>query len=406
MKRADWHLRANVFIVMYLIAALVSGVANSFSEDKAISWLTVHLLLLGAITNGIVTWSEHFVGALLWSRPVNRVRQLSVLIILNAGIVGVLAGVSMEINWLVVLSAIVIALIISFYLQGVNRFMKESLNKKFIGAIRYYQVAGVSILFGIYFGTNVVFISKDDPLEPRFVLAHLHTNLMGWVGITMIGTLVTLWPTILRTPMHPRALTAASHGLKFLTAGLILVVGAALIDNRALYVLGDFLYLVGVLVALIPSAQLVRKRIPDRASSWMISMGIFGLFILLILDAQIALTKETPEEILEVIEGHALALFTLWLLPIFLGALMYLLPVVLGRGPKVNRELERIINYGWHWRIFLLPASSFFILIRRVPALSYLFAGIALGLFIISVFVTMQSSKRSKRFAETVPPML
>ena len=392
-------------MAIYLLAALISGVVNSLAVEKKLSWLTVHLLLLGAVTNAILTWSEHFVGALLWSRPVSRIRQISIVLVLNAGILGVLAGVSMDLDWLVVVSGIAIAFITAFYLRGVNRLIKGSINKKFVGVIRYYQVAGISIFFGIYFGASMVFMTETDPWEPKFHLAHLHTNLLGWVGITMIGTLVTLWPTILRTPMHPRALVAAALGLKFLVAGLILVVGGILIDNRVLYVVGDLLYLIGVLVALFPAALLIRNRVPDRASSWMISMGIIGLLVLLILNALTAITKDNPEEILKVIEAHTLALFTLWLLPIFLGALMYLLPVVLGRGPKVNRELESIINFGWHWRIFLLPASSFFILVKNNPAFSFAFAGLALGLFIISVFLTMQRSMRSKRLAGTVSPL-
>jgi hypothetical protein len=33
------------------------------------SWLAVHLVLFGAVTNAIVVWSEHFTAALLRAPP-------------------------------------------------------------------------------------------------------------------------------------------------------------------------------------------------------------------------------------------------------------------------------------------------------------------------------------------------
>ena len=68
LSRSDWHMRANGLVISYLLAALVSGIYRKGSEGGEPAWLTIHLLLLGAVTNAIVTWSDHFASALLWAR--------------------------------------------------------------------------------------------------------------------------------------------------------------------------------------------------------------------------------------------------------------------------------------------------------------------------------------------------
>ncbi len=42
-------------------------------------------------------------------------------------------------------------------------------------------------------------------------------NLLGWIGLTVLGTLVTLWPTMLRTQMADNAESASEHALPVLS---------------------------------------------------------------------------------------------------------------------------------------------------------------------------------------------
>jgi len=397
VKRADWHLRANLVVLFYLLAALGSGIQSTFSGEKHLSWLTVHLLLMGAVTNGILTWSEHFVAALLWSRSQGRLRHLRMVFALNAGILGCLIGVEMELNFLVTVSALVVSSIVLIYLWGVQKSIAETLNKRYVGLIRYYQFAGLAILVGISLGTASLFFPHEEMWHSKLALAHVHANLLGWVGLTIIGTLITFWPTILRTPMHPQAVKQGENGLRILLAGLALVIAAPLMDNLALLAVGNAIYLLGLLVSLVPAALVVKQRIPDRASSWMVATGVIGFAALIIFDALAAMRSESAGEFLEKIEDNSLIIFVVWLLPIFLGSLTYLLPMALGRGPKVNRELERIINYGWQGRILFFPISSCFLLFTDLHAVGFAFASMALGSFLILAFLTMARANKHKR---------
>ena len=388
-------MRANAFVILYLIAALVFGVFQKTSEGGEPAWLTVHLLLLGAVTNAIITWSDHFVSALLWARSQNRTRQMTIISLLNVGIVGVLFSVSKNSHLFLVLSALLMAGVIVFYLRGMTGLIKRSLNKRFKGVVAFYQFAAFMILVGMTLGVIDAFKSDEDVWQSRITLAHLHANLLGWVGLTITGTLVTLWPTVLRTQMHDKAIAHARLGLKFLISGIVGSIVGSLINQHSLLAVSIAIYLVGSIIILAPAALLLRRRLPDRSSSWMLFSGVVGLTVLLISEFIVVLEYRTSEKILTGIESHLLLIFTLWLLPILLGALTYLLPVVLGRGPSSNRALESTLNYGWRWRIFILPLSSVFqILPFRFHNVGRILAALALGIFLILSLIAMRKARK------------
>ncbi len=400
LGRADWHLRANALVILYLVAALISGVIQKGGEGGEPAWLTVHLLLLGAVTNAIVTWSDHFVSALLWARSRNRKRQMTIISVLNIGIIGVLFSVSLHIQWLVVTSASLIGGVIAYYLRGMTSLIKKSLNKRFKGVIAFYQFAGLMILVGIVLGVIDASRSDEDYWQARIALAHLHANLLGWVGLTIIGTLVTLWPTVLRTQMHGKAIRWAIFGLKILVMGTMGTIIGSLSDTPLVTALSIAVYCAGVVITLTPAAILIRRRTPDRSSSWMMFTGTIGLVLLLVGDFVLVLQDRTSEKILASIESHLLLIFTLWLLPILLGSLTYLLPVVLGRGPTSNRKLESVLNFGWQWRIALFPLSSLFqILPDEFHMVGRLIAVVAVGLFLV---LAMDAMRKSRTFTASL----
>lgn len=393
--RADWHLRANASVVIYLAAALVTGAVQRGEHNAQPPWLTVHLLLLGAVTNAIITWSDHFISALLWTRSQNHNRQMAVILLLNTSIVGVLVSVSIHLNWLVVIFATLMFCTLVYFLQGISLAIKRSLNKRFMGVLRYYQFAALALLVGITLGVINSFQTDEDPMQPRLALAHLHANLLGWVGITVIGTLVTLWPTVLRTPMHERAIRAAVIGLRFILVGTGMSILAAIENWRIIFVLSLTSYLIGTCITLTPAILTMKNKKPDRPGSWMLLTGALGLGVLLLTDIALQLTYSNPEKVLVAIEGHILLLFTLFLFPTLLGALTYLLPVVLGRGPALNRELETILSRGWKWRLLLLPPASLFMFFNSLFVnMGRAMVALSLAAFLLLVLKAMLKSAR------------
>ena len=60
--------------------------------------------------------------------------------------------------------------------------------------VHYYIAASVALLTGVPVGAWMLVV--DDSARPRLVLFHAHVNLLGWVALTVLGTVLTLWPTV------------------------------------------------------------------------------------------------------------------------------------------------------------------------------------------------------------------
>jgi hypothetical protein len=67
-----------------------------------------------------------------------------------------------------------------------------------------YVAASGALLAGIGLGSLMSGGATGSADAYRAVrLAHAHLNLLGWVGLAVLGTQFTLWPTVLRTRMVP-----------------------------------------------------------------------------------------------------------------------------------------------------------------------------------------------------------
>ena len=101
-------------------------------------------------------------------------------------------------------------------------------------------------------------------LVDALYIAHTTTMLLGFVGITVLGTLTVLWPTMLRTRMEPVAPRWAARGLPVLVAGTVLAAASGV--WLPLGALGLAVYLLGAASVLVPALRTAR-RVPPKPSS-------------------------------------------------------------------------------------------------------------------------------------------
>ena len=76
-------------------------------------------------------------------------------------------------------------------------------------------------------------------------LAHVHLNVLGWVGLAVVGTQFTLWPTVLRTRMVPGLERAVRWSLPPLAAGLAVAATGLATRHRLVALAGLAAYLAG-----------------------------------------------------------------------------------------------------------------------------------------------------------------
>jgi len=184
-------------------------------------------------------------------------------------------------------------------------------------------------------------------------LIHLHANLLGFVGLTAIGTLQVLLPTALNRP-DPTASLRLSADFKFAVAGIALIsLGAAWSRPLAL---------VGALLLLIPLLRMGRHwagaffaqiaRLHGAAASLALAtIGLIGLVFAGIGHAYGLLSGRAA------VAGFVIS----FLLPLVSGAANQLLPVWLrpGRQDAWHDNLRNSLGRYSGLRAALLVAGGF-----------------------------------------------
>lgn len=355
MNRSGWHLRVGALVFGWLAALVVVAVAHRFIPLSG--WLLVHLLALGAAGNAILIWSRHFADALL-RRPPDQARTAEVLRItgFNAGAVTVVAGMLGRWWPAVLAGGVVVAVAALAHGATLLRQLRTALPARFGVTVRYYVAATGCLAVGAGLGVAMANSALPGPMHERFVIAHAALNVFGWVGLTILGTLVTLWPTMLRTRMATGVEVAARRGLPALLTALAVTVGGALVGAPPIAALGALGYLGGAGIVLRPHLDEIRRKRPNDFATLSVLAGVAWLLGSLAFAAvTLALSPTWPAAIAAAgqLTAPVLAGF---LVQVLLGSLTYLAPVVMGGRAATlaaGTELER----GAPWRLTVANAG-------------------------------------------------
>ncbi|GAA1750137.1 hypothetical protein [Nostocoides vanveenii] len=241
--RSVWPWRDHPSFLWLLVAGIVVAIRPLVPHAD---WLLIHLVLLGALTHAAIVWSTHFTQALLKTGPTIDVRrtQSRRLELLFAGVALVLTGVVAERWVLTVTGAILVSGAVVWHAVMLWRRLRASIAVRFRTTVHYYLAAATCVPLGATFGALLA-RGPDDDLRGRLLVAHTMVMVLGWLGLTVTGTLVTLWPTMLRTRMDPRDERLARQGLPILIGAVMVIVAGALTGVQLLAAAGLLLYLAG-----------------------------------------------------------------------------------------------------------------------------------------------------------------
>jgi nitrite reductase (NO-forming) len=406
--RTTWHLRANAPVAAWLVALL--GVAALRRYIPASPWLLVHLLLLGAVTNAIFVWSAHFADALLRRRATRRSRrwQAGRLLALNAGVVAVVAGM-VSAHWVLTLAgSVVVGAVAAGHGLVLARQARSALPSRFGATVRYYVCACVALPVGAGLGATVA--QQSEAVQARhgqLVIAHITVNLLGWVGLTVMGTLVTLWPTMLRTRIAEGAERVARQALPILVASIALTLGSALAGLQTLAALGAAAYLGAVLWAVRPLAQVARDKAPSAYATWSVMAGMIWFIVSLLGLAIVLAASSTWELVTQRLGLLVIPLAAGFVAQVLLGALSYLVPVVLGGGPTIVRGTQSRLERGNAVRVVTINVGLVAAVLPTAGLMRILISLLVLGAF--AAFLPLVASAvryalQAKRAARQVVP--
>lgn len=399
-SRRQRHLPVIAVVLAYLTAALVVVLAPHVVAMPR--WLALHLLFLGAATNAIVFYTAHFAEALLHTRSAARGWVLVQRTALNVGVIGVLVGANGHVTISIVIGAVLVA---ASVLGGAARLVnlaRHSLAGRLRATVWFYVAAAGFLAAGATSGA-LLGSAGSERSSPYLVTFHAHVNLFGWVGLTVLGTLFMLWPAALRTRMSPDAPRTARRVLLICVAGLFFAAAALLATHPAVAAVGMAGYTVGVVIFLGPAAQAVRQRRPHDMASWSLAAATTWLLASLLWD--IAALATAGRHVDRIPDRLAPLLAVGLVAQVLVGALSFLLPVLVGGGPAVNKRIGAILNRAWGARLTLTNVgAALTVLSPSMYTAGYALALAGLGSFLPLAASALTIGRRVTRAANAARP--
>ncbi|KRE39281.1 hypothetical protein ASG73_02800 [Janibacter sp. Soil728] len=352
--------------VLWLMAAALTALVHPFVPDA--TWLMVHVVALGGLTHSIMVWSTHFATTLLKDNPDIDVRAMQNrrLVLLHVGILAVLVGVPMTWWWVTLVGAIAVVVAVVWHAWQLGRRLRGALPGRFRIVVHHYLASAAFLPVGATLGVLLA-RGLGEEMHARLLLAHSLVNVLGWVGITVTGTLITLWPTILRARMDDAAERRARQSLPGLVGGLAIACTGALLGWRWLLLAGVAGYLLSLLWTARSLVAPARQKPPRHFASWSVMAGATWFLVGI---GMVAWRVATADDFAAMATGYgrvAAVLVVGFGLQVLTGALSHLVPAVIGGGPRVVRAgiegfdrlgMARIVIINVPFALALLPVPS------------------------------------------------
>lgn len=346
------HLTAHALVAVWVVLALLA--ASAQQTLPVARWLAIHLFLLGAATTAIVVWSEHFAVAMLHAKLPDRRWSNARLAGVNIGTVGVLGGVWTDLPVLTGAGCVLLITAITVHLVVLIRMGRGALGGRLAPIADYYRAAAVALVLGAVLGWQLATGKAGPQYYSGLKLAHVHVTLLGWIGLPVLGTLFMLWPTVLGVRMAERTTRLARWVLVLTGGGLLTAVAGLSAGGRPAAVLGVALYAAGTAVAAQLFARTLRRRPAiSAAAAWMLAAAMGWLLVGVTVDL-VLLAARPLAEVRDDIGSLAPVLLVGLVAQVLIGALTYLLPIVLASGPKERAALRAVLERGWTPRLAAL----------------------------------------------------
>jgi hypothetical protein len=223
-----WLRLAVVAAVGYTVAALVwIGFGDTLPGGR---WFAVHLFTLGILSNLVLVFSEHFAETVLHAPTgANRDRRL---VLWNVGAL-VLLGFPPSLRYPFAIGSTLLLGVVLWLIIDLGRARRRGLGGPLAFVVRTYQHAGVAFLVASLIGALLGLGLLPGRWYGAGRFAHLHANVLGWGGLTLLATLVFLAPAMMGTGAQRGAHRRAARALPVAAAGLVVVVVGLLLTGDA-----------------------------------------------------------------------------------------------------------------------------------------------------------------------------
>ncbi|MEO8476239.1 MAG: hypothetical protein ABI572_04185 [Actinomycetota bacterium] len=317
-------------------------------------WLPLHLTLAGAVSTAISGAMQNFMLSLTASPDPPRRVVWAQFGLITAGAALIAVGMPTTTAWLTGLggAAFVAAMVALGWM--LRRAWRRALNIRHPVPLFAYAAAISFVLLGGTFGALMGSRAVTGAFYVQMKHAHMTANVLGFTSLTVVGTLITLLPTVLRVRM-PQRRERLVVGL--LTGGVVLQLAGWLADLTPVLATGGVVFAAGALGFMGFVAAVLRTdrtwAIPTAAFhmlagfAWFVA-GSVGLAIALVDGA--AGFDRYREVFLSAFVGG-------WLVQVLLGAWSYLLPMARPGHPSERRRWLWVFERAAPAQVALLNAG-------------------------------------------------
>ena len=379
--RGRWHTLSAAIIGLWIFIGLGVLIAASLGAP-VVWWDIIHPFTIGALTTAIIVFSTHFTEALtrtaggdyrgVGSRVGLVQLGLILLLIDRAGYDwGPLADAA---------SALIIAAL-TWHLWFIARRLRGSLAGSFAVTVPFYIAASVFMIASVV----LVILSGNGVGEYSLLVgAHSRGMVWGFAWLTVIGTVVTLLPTLSATAISPTARARCTRALIVHCVGLSLAMALYAVGLTCAAGVAQLLVVLAAVLIIQPVLATVIGRSPRLTTATVaVIAGLLWMLALCAGDAISAAVGAYPRTI------------TLILLPAFLGAgllqlvtgvLHHLLPILTGARPDTTERT----GYA---RLLLINVGGLLTLLGATVA-GLIMMGIGLAANVIAVGRAIYLQKR------------
>jgi nitrite reductase (NO-forming) len=330
-----------------LAAAFVAAALVAFSTPAVRQghWAGIHLSLAGAALVAVGTFLPHFAVTLAGTRPEPPLVRLSGILALGAGASLAVAGILASAAPVTVTGALLLWSGIGVTAWTAFRPRHEPLARRHPVVRVAYAGALAQVALGI--GLPVLMVLGWEPAVTewsRLKAAHVWLNLFGFISLTIVATLVYLFPTILgaRIRAHPSLPLLVGGTL----AGPPVVATGALLGSDAIGVAGGALSVAGAAGLVAYVADVWRRRGTwttdpgwHRLTGWHLAAGA-AWFATAAVTALVGLVRDGVAPPGWGLGALVMPLVFGWAVQVLVGAWTHLLPAVAVTAPAVRAAMR------------------------------------------------------------------
>lgn len=225
----------------------------------------------------------------------------------------------------------------------VRRAWRRAINKRHRLPIAMYTFATLCVIAGDAFGALMGSGAIRDGADYSAVLgAHIMLNVLGWVSVTIVGTLITLLPTVFRVRMPGWHGTGSAVSL---AAGVLLLAAGSAARSTPTAAVGgicEFAGALGFAWMVVRVARTPRRHPIPIAGLHMVC----GVAWFTVGSAALMVSTLRGRAGVDAFLTDFLVIFAIgWIVQVLLGAWSYLLPV--GRPGDPSARRARLIAFEW-----------------------------------------------------------